>query len=195
MSRRASPRDGGEYARQAGPLCRRMAVAGTCRFRPARRSLQAGLAESPARRPGDQLLCQSARYASRSAPAKTGRRGRAAGGKLLSELVPVGRPVEKPVGVERFRVIRRRDRRLGVGWVARLRARDRVDSSPPRRRKKMTLTKGAACQVPDAPSVFPDDWGAGRQGRASAPRPSPSVGRAPYVGSAAYKLSGSSTAA
>jgi hypothetical protein len=30
----------------------------------------------------------------------------------------------------------------------------------------MTSTKRAACQAPDAPSVFPDDWGAGRQGRA-----------------------------
>ena len=30
----------------------------------------------------------------------------------------------------------------------------------------MTLTKRAACQAPDAPSVFPDDWGVGRKGRA-----------------------------
>ncbi len=30
----------------------------------------------------------------------------------------------------------------------------------------MTSTKRAACQEPGAPSLFPDDWGVGRQGRA-----------------------------
>jgi hypothetical protein len=30
----------------------------------------------------------------------------------------------------------------------------------------MTSTTGAACQAPDAPSPFPDDWGVGRPGRA-----------------------------
>ena len=30
----------------------------------------------------------------------------------------------------------------------------------------MVWTKSAACQAPDAPSPFPDDWGVGRQGRA-----------------------------